>query len=155
MLKDFRELIGTTREAVTEFRTIPEGVNASFVNIKELTDQLKLQAPEVLNQVNSSLKNADELVAQIKRFTVTLNKIDLEKGTVGKLLNDPAIHDAILETALNVEETSAKLEPLINDLRLFADAIARNPGAIVKGAIHRGGDANYKGTAGRDGGIFK
>ena len=147
--------ITTTRDTVKSFGSIPDDVHNSFANIDEFTDQLNERTPEMLEQINSSLKNADRLFKEANDFAITLNKLELENGTVGKLLNDPAIHDAILKTVRNVEETSTKLEPLINDLRMFADAIARNPGAIAKGAIRRGGDGNYKGTAGRGGGIFK
>ena len=155
IFQEIREAVAETREAVKAFGTIPDGVNASFDNIEELTAQLKEETPEVLAQINATLKNTDTMIDEVRRFADTLNEVDLEGGTVGKLLNETDIHDAILETARNVEETSTKLEPLMNDLRMFADAIARNPGAIVKGALRRKGDANYKGTAGRDGGLFK
>ena len=65
----------------------------------------------------------------------------------------PEIYDAVLETARNIQETSVKIEPMVNDLRLFADSIARNPGAIVRGAIGPAGKTNYKGSAGWDGGM--
>jgi phospholipid/cholesterol/gamma-HCH transport system substrate-binding protein len=155
VFRKMQEGIDETRQTVRAFRTIPTDVNRSLGKIDALTNELNARAPNVLAQINSSLKKTDELIVQVKQFTNMLNGLDLENGTVGKLLNDSEIHDAILETVRNVEETSIKLEPLVNDLRVFADAIARNPGAIVKGAIRRGGDANYKGTAGRDGRLFK
>lgn len=155
VFRKMQEGIDETRQTVRAFRTIPTDVNRSLGKIDALTNELNARAPNVLAQINSSLKKTDELIVQVKQFTNMLNGLDLENGTVGRLLNDSEIHDAILETVRNVEETSIKLEPLVNDLRVFADAIARNPGAIVKGAIRRGGDANYKGTAGRDGRLFK
>ncbi len=150
---EIKETIARTKLTIDQFGTIPEGVNKSIANIEEITT--KLNDPEVLSQIQSSIENANALFVRAKEFATKLNELDFQNGTVGKLLNDTEIHDAILESARNVESTTAKLEPLINDLRMFADAIARNPGAIVKGAIRRGGDGNYKGTAGRDGGLYK
>ena len=149
------QTITDTQEMVKRYGEIPEDIQPSLDNIEAITTQLKKDSPEVLAQIDKSLKNADTLIAEVKQFAETLNEIDLNDGTVGKLLNDDSIHNAVLETARNIQETSTKLEPLINDLRMFADAIARNPGAIVKGAIRKGGNTNYKGTAGRDGGLLR
>ena len=49
----------------------------------------------------------------------------------------------------NARVISTKIEPLVNDLRMFADSIARDPGQLgVRGAISNKGQAaktGYKG----------
>ena len=72
-----------------------------------------------------------------------MGKLQNSDGTIGKLLNDPALYNTALETVEaardaveNIREQSAKIEPLINDARLFTDSIARDPGVIgVRGAL--------------------
>ena len=86
-----------------------------------------------------------------------MSKLQNSEGTIGKLLNDTEIYDNVLETVENVRDLSVKLEPLVNDLRSFADVLARDPGMIgVRGALdRRPGKTGYKGTAGRDGGLLR
>jgi phospholipid/cholesterol/gamma-HCH transport system substrate-binding protein len=146
-----------TRETVREFQSIPNGVNENLDNLKTFTESLKTEGPEVLEKLNSSLKNADELIAQVKTFTSSLKKLENSDGTLGKLINDPELYNSLLKTANTLQREVAKIEPTINDIRMFTDAIARDPGVLgVRGALdRRPGKTGYKGTAGRDGGRFK
>ena len=121
------------------------------------TGSLKENGPELLLQVRESLNNVNELVTGIQGFTQSLSKLQNSEGTIGKLLNDTEVYDNVLETVENVRDLSVKLEPLVNDLRSFADVLARDPGMIgVRGALdRRPGKTGYKGTAGRDGGLIR
>ena len=51
------------------------------------------------------------------------------------------------------DRVSARLEPLMDDIRLFGDALARDPGQLgIRGALdRRPGKTGYKGNAGRGG----
>lgn len=150
----FEEVRGTildTRATIGTFQVVANNTNANLENIETFTSSLKTNGPEILEQINSSLQNVDGLVEQIKEFGQTLNKLQSSEGTIGKLINDTEIYDSVLETVENVRDVSLKLEPLINDLRLFGDSLARDPGVIgVRGALdRRPGKTGYKGSAGR------
>lgn len=165
--KIFEEIRGTvadTRKTINSFQTVTskagesfDKANKSLDNIEVFTGSLKETGPEVLVQVKESLKNVDGLVVQIKDFTSGLAKLKSSQGTIGKLLNDTEVYDDIKSTVENARDLSQQLEPLVNDLRLFADALARDPGVIgVRGALDRRPEkTGYKGTAGREGGLFR
>ena len=150
-------VLDQTRETVREFQSIPEGVNQNLDNLKSFTESLKTEGPEVLEKLNSSLKNADELIVQVKAFTSSLKKLENSDGTLGKLINDPELYNSLLKTANTLQREVAKIEPTINDIRMFTDAIARDPGVLgIRGALdRRPSKTGYKGTAGRNGGLFK
>ena len=154
---DIRKTIIETRKTIATFKSVPGKVNKNLDNLVVFTDALKKDGPEVLSQVRASLENVDGLVSQIKQFTQSLSKLQDSDGTINKLLNDTEIYDNILETAENVRDLSARLEPMVDDLRSFSDAIARDPGVIgVRGALdRRPAKTGYKGTAGRDEGLFR
>lgn len=154
----FDEVRGTitdTRRTIKTFEQVATKTNTNLDNIESFTQSLKKEGPEILVQINESLKNVEGLVTQIKDFGKTLQKLQTSEGTIGKLLNDTEIYDSIKYTVENVRDVSDRLEPLMNDMRSFADAIARDPGVIgVRGAIDRRPEkTGYKGTAGRDGGL--
>ncbi len=154
----FEEVRGTitdTRKTINSFQDVAEKTSNNLDNVEVFTQSLKNEGPEILEQINASLKNVEGLVAQIKEFGTTLNKLQSSEGTIGKLLNDREIYDSIKETVDNVRDVSDRLEPLMNDLRTFADGIARDPGSIgIRGALDRRPEkTGYKGTAGRDSGL--
>jgi phospholipid/cholesterol/gamma-HCH transport system substrate-binding protein len=64
------------------------------------------------------------------------------------------LYDTALETIENFRDQSLKIEPLMNDLRLFTDAIARDPGQLgIRGAVRNRNapKTGYKGsTLGRE-----
>ncbi len=154
IFEELRATIGDTRKRINEFRSITEKANKNLDQLDAFTGSLQENGPEILVQVRKSLTNVDNLVAEITKFTESISKIQNSEGTLGKLINDPAVYDSVLETVDNVRDISTRLEPLVNDLRMFADALARDPGVIgVRGAFDRRPQkTGYKGTAGRENG---
>lgn len=150
--EQLRETIADTRKTINSFQTVTAKANSNLENLEFFTDSLKENGPEILEQIRTSLKNVDGLVVRINDFTGSLDKLKESDGTLGKLLNDTEVYEGILETVENVKDLSTRLEPLVNDLRMFADALARDPGVLgVRGALdRRPSKTGYKGTAGRE-----
>jgi phospholipid/cholesterol/gamma-HCH transport system substrate-binding protein len=63
-------------------------------------------------------------------------------------LKDPQLYDNLNSTLENARDVSYRLKPLMNDLRIFADSLARDPGQLgVRGALQRKpAGAGFKGT---------
>ena len=154
IFEEVRLTVKETRQTINSFKSITTNANKSLDNIAVFTGVLKEDGPEVILQVKESLKNVKGLVDQIQKFTKSFSKITDSKGSLNKFLNDTEIYDGVAETVANVKDLSVRLEPMVNDLRMFADAIARDPGSLgVRGAIdRRPSKTGYKGTSGRDNG---
>lgn len=158
VFSDVRDLVDDTRKTINLFGDIPDGVNANLENMEAFTSALKDRGPEILKQTDESLKNVDKFIAEVRVFTKSFSNLDESNGTISKLLNDSEMYDTALETVKKLRDVSTKIEPMINDLRMFADSIARDPGVVgVRGALDRrpsktGAKEN---TAGRDGGLFR
>jgi phospholipid/cholesterol/gamma-HCH transport system substrate-binding protein len=157
IFQEIRVTVADTRETIRSFGTIPDGVNSNLENLEVFTRSLKQEGPEVLAQINASLENVDQLVAQVKAFTSTLSNIQNSDSSISRFLNDTEIYDEVRRTVANIRDTSEKLEPLMNDLRMFGDSLARDPGVIgVRGALdRRPSKTGAKGTAGRERGLFR
>ena len=176
IFQEVRVTVSDTREAINAFGDIPDGLNSNLENLEGFTGALKEDGPEILAQVKGSLKNADKFLENISGFTDSFKDLqkDLQKGlqnphgTIGKLLNDSEIYDVALKTVEDAKamvaelrqsstKISSKVEPLLNDLRVAADAVARDPGVLgVRGAIdRRPGKTGYKGVpTERNGGLL-
>jgi phospholipid/cholesterol/gamma-HCH transport system substrate-binding protein len=68
-------------------------------------------------------------------FTKALNESD---GTLGKLVRDPRVYEDLAAAAANVKNLSRDLRPIVDDIRVFSDKIARHPEQLgVRGALDR------------------
>ena len=159
VFREVRTTVADTRKTIVSFGGVSKRASKNLDNLSVFTGSLKDNGPEILEQVNSSLKNVDKLLSQAKSFSGSLARLEKaftnKDGTIGKLLNDSAIYDGVRETVDNardvsarVKELSIKLEPMARDLRTFADGIARDPGSLgLRGAIdRRPSKSGYKGS---------
>lgn len=164
VFREIRVTVADTRETIKSFGGVSSRVNDNLDNLSVFTKSLKNEGPEILEQVNASVQNIDKLLAQVKSFTGSLGKLEKAftnpNGTVGKLFNESDIYDSVKMTVDNARDVSAqvkalsvRLEPMVRDLRTFADEVARDPGVIgVRGALdRRPSKTGYKGSAQKNG----
>ena len=164
VFREIRVTVADTRKTINSFSGVSGRVNDNLDNLSVFTSSLKDEGPEILEQVNASVKNIDKLLAQVKSFTGSLGKLEKAftnpNGTVGKLFNDSDVYDSVKMTVDNARDVSAqvkaltvKLEPMVRDLRTFADGVARDPGVLgVRGALdRRPTKTGFKGSAGQNG----
>ena len=167
VFREIRVTVADTRETIKSFGGVSGRVNDNLDNLAVFTESLKMEGPEILEQVNASVKNIDNLLAEVKTFTSSLGKLEKAftnpNGTVGKLFNESEIYDSVKMTVDNARDISAqvkalsvRLEPMVRDLRTFADEVARDPGVIgVRGALdRRPTKTGYKGSA-QQNGLFR
>jgi phospholipid/cholesterol/gamma-HCH transport system substrate-binding protein len=57
------------------------------------------------------------------------------EGTMQKLLTQPDLHENLNNVALSANQTLAQLRAVLADLRVFAEKVSRDPGAIGRGAL--------------------
>jgi phospholipid/cholesterol/gamma-HCH transport system substrate-binding protein len=131
---------------------------------KELKAALK-QLPDSLNDINQTMEHArarlkevepftkalgsKETVDQLKEATEKLNQVmgDLAvfsealrnpQGSLGLLLQDRQLYDHLNQAAKNVDELSRRLRPILNDVRVFSDKVARHPERLgARGLLER------------------
>jgi len=83
--------------------------------------------------IDKTICRLDEVISQAVGFTRALNE---SQGTLGKLVRDPQVYDDLAQAADNVNRLTRELRPIVNDVRVFTDKIARHPEQLgVKGAL--------------------
>ena len=155
IFQEVRGAVTDIRETVTSFQKISDSADENLDNLKGFTKALSEEGPEILATVNERIQNIDGVFDKIQKAAESLGKLQNSEGTIGKLLNDPELYDTAVATVreaqaavANIREQTTKIEPLINDARLFTDAIARDPGVIgIRGAV-RNRDASKTGYKG-------
>jgi phospholipid/cholesterol/gamma-HCH transport system substrate-binding protein len=147
--RDMGEALRTFPQLVREANTTLAKANAAFDSMKLATDRastnlgnlenftkpLGERGPQLVDNLDGSLANINELLEQLVTFTDNLNS---REGSLGRLLNDPAMYFKLDRTLTNVEDITSRIKPIMDDVRIFTDKIARDPRQLgLKGALDR------------------
>lgn len=128
------ERVGNRFEKVGEEaeRTVAS-VQKTINNVERFTQPLGDRSEELVAQVMTTLANLDSALVQIDTFGQALNSGD---GTVRRLLEDDELYWQIQRTVENVELATARIRPILDDVRVFTDKVARDPRELgVRGAL--------------------
>lgn len=106
-------------------------------NIEGLTEPIGKRGAELADLLISSLENFDIVISDLKKFTYALNN---SNGTISRLVNDPLLYNNLNQTICNankvIEGLNYSLWPIMENVKIFTDKVAREPGRIVGGAVN-------------------
>ncbi len=130
------------RVGVSAEQTV-KSAQATVNNLEQFTDPLANHGDQLVAQVLSTLISAEAALDQVGQFGTSLNNSD---GTLKRLLEDDEMYLKIRRSVENIEEATARVRPILDDVRIFSDKIARDPRELgVRGAISkRPSGAGYK-----------
>ena len=138
------ERVGDRFERVGEAaeRTIGR-VEETANNVARFTAPLGDRGGELVEQTLRTLANLDRTLLQVETFGEALNQSD---GTLARLLEDDELYWEIRGAIENIEAASVKIRPILDDVRVFTDKIARDPRQLgIRGALtHRPNGAGLK-----------
>ncbi|WP_182867067.1 MlaD family protein [Rhodopirellula sp. JC639] len=124
-------------QTIDTVRNTIESAERAIVNVETITKPIAENSDELVDQVLVNLRNLDRTLRQVETFSAALNSSD---GTIRRLLEDDDIYWNIRRTIENVEMATAKIRPILDDVRVFSDKIARDPRQLgVKGALDKRG----------------
>ena len=142
--KSFAELpkvLTDTRDTIAQFQTMVDRANRNLKNLESFTEPLGQRGPQIVESIENSVDRLDEVMGQMITFSRRLND---EEGSLSRLVGSPELYDNVSSAARNIDNLTTELRPVIKDLRVFADKVARDPGAVgVSGALQRNRGTKY------------
>lgn len=110
------------------------GVTQTVQHINQITAPLGRNGEKLVGDAVRTLDNLNLLLVDLRGVAARFND---GQGTVAKLMDDPQLYYTLINTLENVETLTRKLEPIIDDARVFTDKVARQPSSIIdlRGAI--------------------
>ena len=134
-LNGLPEVINDLRTTVQGIGTTVDTADRNLRNLEGLTRPLGERGEGMVAQVDKTIGRLDEVLQQATLFTRALNE---SEGTLGKLVRDPKVYDDLAQAAANVNNLTKELRPIVDDVRVFTDKIARHPEQLgVRGALDR------------------
>lgn len=128
-----RQTMATARTTMDNFRQLSEKAEANLDHLEKFTKPLGESGPQLVANVEEGTRNLNELLEQFVAFSEALNS---GQGTLGKLVHDDEVYQQIQRVVGNAEEITRRARPIVEDVRIFTDKIARDPRQLgVKGAL--------------------
>ena len=144
------ELMSTVREArltMNDVRDVAktiqspiEAIDRNLKNLEGFTEPLGRNGEQVSESLINGLNGLARIVEDV---TVLVEALNSRNGTIGRLIHDPAVYDNLNrllcnsnQVVLRINDVILRLRPILDDVRIFTDKIAREPGRIVGGAVN-------------------
>ena len=128
-----RQTMATVRAGMDSFQRLSKKAEANLDHLEQFTKPLGERGPQLVQNVESSTRNLNDLLEQFVVFSESLNS---GEGTLGKLVHDDDVYQQIQRVIGNAEEITRRARPIVEDVRIFTDKIARDPRQLgVKSAL--------------------
>jgi phospholipid/cholesterol/gamma-HCH transport system substrate-binding protein len=146
-LKGFEEFSHSLESIGGEFQGLGDPVRAAVTNanraienLAEITDPISDRSDQIAANLAGALTHIEGLAADLKVFARKLNN---SQGTLARLIDDPSMYGKLNDTldnirlvSGNVELITRRLQPVIEDVRVTADKLARDPAQMgVRGIL--------------------
>jgi phospholipid/cholesterol/gamma-HCH transport system substrate-binding protein len=118
------QMRGDLKETLANFRAVSENAKVIAKNLDKLSTDLQKTNGEISVTVTKTDARIDDLSKQLggrleqlagvlEKFQSVANKIDKGEGTAGKLINDPKLYEALLDTSQELSLTVKDLRRLV------------------------------------------
>lgn len=132
-MKQFERVGVAAEEAVTNAGATFQSIDRTVVNLEKFTEPLGERGEEIVEQVMATFANLDQTLQQITQFGDLVNN---SNGSLRRLIEDDEIYFQVKRTLGNIEHATVRIRPILDDVRVFTDKLARDPSQIgVKGAL--------------------
>ena len=114
-------------------RQAVQRVDGNLKNLNDATKPLADNSAIMASKLTKTLSNLESLTSEMNEFASTLRD---EDGSLKKFVEDPALYTNLNQSASALNLLLKNSAPIMRDLRIFSDKVARHPELIgVRGAI--------------------
>jgi len=126
-------LADETQRTVAAVRVAVQKMDENLSNLNAVTAPLAKNGVTLATRIENTLANVETLSEELTQFAKMVNS---PEGTIHKLAADPQLYVNLNRSAESASMLLRNLEPVIRDLRVFSDKVARHPELIgVSGAL--------------------
>ncbi len=131
------QLLNETRSTLKAVNSVIRQVDTTVANINVATTPLARQSENMVNRLNKSLDNIELITGELAVVSKLMNQQD---GTIKRLLTDPSVYRNLNSTSASMAVLLGNLKPVIADLQIFSDKVARHPELLGVRGVVRGSD---------------
>lgn len=129
------ELVEDTRQTVAAVKLAVESADENLTNLKDVTGPLAEKSTSIVTKLDATMTNLESLSGELNQFAYLVNN---GEGTIKKLADDPEFYRNLNRSAASLSVLLKNLDPIVKDLRIFSDKVARHPELMGVGGALRG-----------------
>lgn len=130
-------LLNETRSTLNAVNSVVTQVDTTVGNLNQITTPFAANSQQMAQRLNTSLTNIEAITGELAVVAKLMNEND---GTIRRLLTDPAMYRNLNTTSASLAVLLENLKPVVADLRVFSDKVARHPELLGVRGIVRGSD---------------
>lgn len=128
------ELVEETRQTITAVKLAVAAADDNLNNLRRVTGPLANKSTSIVTRLDNTLANLESLSQELSDFAQLAAK---EDGTLRRFATDPDLYRNLNRSAESMTVLLRNLEPVLRDLRIFSDKVARHPELMgVSGALN-------------------
>ncbi len=133
------------RQAIIAIEKTFVAANENLRNLQGLTRPLGDNGEQIATSIISSAKSLEAVMDELLVFTQSVNS---SEGSLSLFLNDRDLYENTVQLIKNTNHTvihinsmtrnfERRMRPILDDVRVASDKIAREPGRLIGGAFNR------------------
>lgn len=136
-LNGLPQIVIETQQTIAAMRQTVGTINGNLQNIEAVTQPLAKHTTSIVVRLDNSLANLESMTGELREIAELAAKDD---GSFKRLLSDPQLYDNLERSTLSLSVMMRNLEPVIRNLHLFSDKVARHPEILGVGGALRPSD---------------
>jgi phospholipid/cholesterol/gamma-HCH transport system substrate-binding protein len=126
-------IVNETRQTITAMRQTVSSINGNLKNIEGVTEPLAKHTTSIVVRLDQSLANIEQITGELRDVAQIASKSD---GSLKRFLEDPSLYTDLENSAMSLSMLLKNLQPIVQDMRVFTDKVARRPELLgVGGAL--------------------
>lgn len=138
---DLPKLMDEAHLTIDEMQVAIGSANRTLKNMEDITAPLAERSDQIAAKVDSTFTTLNYALEGVARFTDRLND---SEGSFAQFLNNPDFYHNLNQTVLNINQLTKDLRPVVGDIRVFTDGLARHPGGVLRDAVRPGAGTKFK-----------
>lgn len=135
--EDLQPLIQSSNKAIEQITGTTSKLDEVATNLQQVTKPLAERSESTMKNLDESAASLNALLADM---SVIVRQFRQSDGTIQRLLTNPAVYQNVEDATTMLVDALAELQPILQDLSVFSDKIARHPGELgVQGVLTRDG----------------
>jgi phospholipid/cholesterol/gamma-HCH transport system substrate-binding protein len=147
VINEAEAVMKQTTETLKAFEGVGRAAEETMQNVASFSEPFADKGEEFIEEARRSVANLNGLVNDLRLLSGRANslvaRVNEGQGTLARLIEDDQLYYSLVNTLENVELITRRLQPIIEDARVFSDKVAREPSRLIdlRGAItgQRGG----------------
>ncbi|MBL4884123.1 MAG: MCE family protein [Planctomycetaceae bacterium] len=124
LMQQTESLIQQTSQTIASTKKAVDTMGTTMENLRVATQPLADNSNQLMTKFDTGLTQLNHALSELDKFSTQLNQ---GEGSLQKLATDPQLYRNLQLSSASLASLLSNLEPIVQDMQVFSDKIARHP----------------------------